>query len=159
MKKLIFPLFFAAANLVLGQTESILASDQAANAYEELPELNASEILRDDILNGPYHKVREEVPTYSGANRFTIDSQFGVFDAEGNEMLLRRINEINAIAKLKDLSRTDEYKAALVKAAKAPVAAAKRIANDPLGTIASAPKGIMKFMSRAGESVKRSRSR
>src|SRR5437588_8302925 len=78
MKKLIFPLFFAAANLVLGQTESILASDQAANAYEELPELNASEILRDDILNGPYHKVREEVPTYSGANRFTIDSQFGV---------------------------------------------------------------------------------
>lgn len=69
-------------------------------------------------------------------------------------MLLRRVNEINAIAKLKEISRTDEYKAALVKAATAPVAAAKRIAGDPLGTIAGAPKGIMKFMSRAGESLK-----
>jgi hypothetical protein len=49
--------------------------------YEELPELKASEILREDILAGPHHKVREEVPTYSGANRFTIDSDFGAFEA------------------------------------------------------------------------------
>ena len=56
--------------------------------YEELPELKASEILRDDMLTGPYHKVREEVPTYSGANRFTIDSQFGLFEADGNEVLV-----------------------------------------------------------------------
>ena len=154
MNKIIFPLFFAVTNLAPAQTEPAPSPAETTKAYEELPELKASEILRDDILNGSYHKVREEVPTYSGANRFTIDSQFGVFDAEGNEMLLRRINEINAIAKLKDISRTDEYKAAVVKAAKAPVAAAKRIASDPLGTIASAPKGIMKFMSRAGESVK-----
>ena len=98
--------------------------------------------------------MREEVPTYSGANRFTIDSQFGVFEADGNEMLLRRINEINGIAKLKEVSRTDEFKAALAKSAQAPVNAAKRIAADPVGTIESAPKGLMKFMSRAGESLK-----
>jgi hypothetical protein len=83
-----------------------------------------------------------------------IDSEFGVFEADGNEMLLRRINEINAIARLKEISRTDQYKAALMKSAKAPVEAAKRIASDPMGTLESAPKGIMKFMSRAGESVK-----
>src|SRR5438874_13421544 len=154
MKKIFVLLFSAATSLVLAQTGPAPSPAEAANAYEELPELKASEVLREDVLTGPYHHVREEVPTYSGANRFTIDSQFGVFEAEGNEMLLRRINEINAIAKLKDVSRTDEYKAALAKAAKAPVAAAKRIAGDPLGTIASAPKGIMKFMSRAGESVK-----
>src|SRR5437773_3786439 len=122
--------------------------------YEELPELKASEILQETILSGPHHKVREEVPTYSGANHFTIDSDFGVFEADGNEMLLRRVNEINAIARLKEVSRTDEYKAALMRSAKAPVAAAKRIASDPMGTLESAPKGIMKFMSRAGESVK-----
>jgi hypothetical protein len=98
--------------------------------------------------------VREPVPTYFGANQFTIDSDFGVFEASGNEMLLRRINEINAIAQLKDVSRTDEYKNALVAAAKSPVAAVKNIANDPVNTISNVPKGIMKFMSRAGESVK-----
>src|SRR5207248_8576339 len=68
--------------------------------------------------------------------------------------LVRRINEINAIAQLKDVSRTDQYKDAVVAAAKSPVAAAKNIVNDPVNTIANVPKGIMKFMSRAGESVK-----
>src|SRR3954447_7511409 len=145
-------LFGAAAKLALAQTPP--PTPEPAAAYEELPELKASEILRDDIITGPYHHVREEVPTYSGANRFTIASQFGVFEADGNEMLLRRINEINAIAKLKEVSQTDEFKAALAKSAKAPVNAAQQIAADPIGTIESAPKGLMKFMSRAGESLK-----
>jgi hypothetical protein len=141
-------------DLVFAQVKPSPSASGTVSDYEELLELKASEILRDDMLAGPHHKVREEVPTYSGANRFIIDSQFGVFEAEGNEVLVRRVNEINAIAKLKDVSRTDEYKAAVAKAAKAPVAAAKRIASDPIGTIESAPKGIMKFMSRAGESIK-----
>jgi hypothetical protein len=127
---------------------------RAEAAFEELPVLNASEILRPEILAGPHHKVREPVPTYFGANQFTIDSDFGVFQADGNEVLLRRINEINAIAQLKDVSRTDQYKNALVTAAKGPIAAAKNIVTDPVNTVANVPKGIMKFMSRAGESVK-----
>jgi hypothetical protein len=122
--------------------------------YEELPELKASEILRPEILNGPHHKVREEVSTYFGANHYVIDSEFGVFEADGNEMLVRRVNEINAIAKLKDVSKTDQYKSALAAAAKAPVAAAKSIVTDPVNTVKSVPKGIMKFMGRAGESIK-----
>jgi hypothetical protein len=122
--------------------------------YESLPQLAASEILRPEFLSGPHHKVREEVPTYSGANRFAIDSEFGIFEAEGNEMLVRRVNEINAIARLKEVSRTDQYKDALVKAAKSPVAAAKNIVKDPVGTLQSVPKGLRKFMSRASESIK-----
>ena len=127
---------------------------RAEAAFEELPVLNASEILRPEFLAGPHHKVQEPVPTYFGANQFTIDSDFGVFEANGNEMLVRRINEINAIAQLKEVSRTDEYKNALVAAARSPVAAAKNIVTDPVNTVANVPKGIMKFMSRAGESVK-----
>ena len=127
---------------------------RAEAAFEELPVLNASEILRPDILTGPHHKVREEVPTYSGANQFTIDSDFGVFEADGNEMLVRRINEINAIARLKEVSRTDEFKEALRKAAKSPMAAAKAIADDPVHAITNVPKGVMKFMGRIGENIK-----
>jgi hypothetical protein len=140
------------ATLPIG-AQPAFAPTNAAD-YEELPELKASEILRPDILQGPNHKVREEVPTYSGANRFTIDSAFGVFEAEGNEMLVRRVNEINAIAKLKEVSRTDAYKNALMQAAKSPLAAAKNIVTDPVNTVANVPKGIMKFMGRAGERVK-----
>jgi hypothetical protein len=136
------------------QTPQPAEFPRAKAAFEELPVLKASEILQPDVLTGPHHKVREEVPTYSGANQFTIDSDFGLFEADGNEMLLRRINEINAIARLKEVSRTDEFKEALQRAAKSPVAAAKAIANDPVHTIANVPKGLMKFMGRIGENVK-----
>jgi hypothetical protein len=128
--------------------------EPAVAVYEDLPELKASEILRPEFLKGTYFTVRDEVPTYSGANHFTIDSEFGVFEAEGNEMLVRRINEINAIARLKEVSRTDEFKGALVKAAKSPAASAKQIVTDPVNAITNAPKGVMKFMGRIGESVK-----
>jgi len=138
----------------VAQTPQSFEVRRAEAAFEELPVLNANEILRPEFVAGPYHKVREPVPTYSGVNQFTIDSDFGVFEAYGNEMLVRRINEINAIAQLKDISRSDEYKKALVAAAKSPVAAAKNLVNDPVNTIANVPKGIMKFMSRAGENVK-----
>ncbi len=147
--------FFAAvlASVSLVQAQEV-TTVSASTDFEELPVLKASEILRENILNGPYHKVREEVPTSSGANHFSIDSQFGVFEADGNEMLVRRVGEINAIAKLKEVSRTDQFKDALVNAAKSPVAAAKQIVTDPVGTISNAPKGIMKFMNRAGQTIK-----
>jgi hypothetical protein len=157
MRKFAVPIFFlvvALGNSAPGQTEPSPSPAPSPDTYEELPELKASEILQPNILSGPHHKVREEVPTFSGANRFTIDSDFGVFEAEGNEMLIRRVHEINAIAKLKDVSRTDQYKEALVKAAKSPLVAAKRIIEDPVGTVQSVPKGVMKFMNRAGESIK-----
>jgi len=142
------------AMLTAAQTPQPFEVRRAEAAFEELPVLNASEIVRPEMLAGPHHKVREEVPTYFGANKFTIDSDFGVFEANGNEMLIRRINEINAIAKLKEISRSDEFKNALRAAAKAPVAGIKNIASDPANTISNVPKGIMKFMSRAGENLK-----
>ena len=147
---ILLPLLIATVPI---SAQSVSAPNNQSD-YEELPELKASEILRPEILQGPNHKVREEVSTYSGANRFTIDSAFGVFEAEGNEMLVRRVNEINAIAQLKEVSRSDAYKKALLTAAKSQLAAVKNIVTDPVNTVTNVPKGLMKFMGRAGERVK-----
>jgi hypothetical protein len=121
--------------------------------FEELPELKASEILKPELLKGPHFEVRDPVPTASGMNQFTIDSDFGVFEADGNEMLLQRLKEIDAIARLRDVSRTDEFKKSLVAAAKSPLNSAKNIARDPAQAISNVPKGIMKFLGRAKETV------
>jgi hypothetical protein len=69
-----------------GQTTEPFEVRRAEAVFEELPVLNASEILRPEILAGSHHKVREPIPTCFGANQFTIDSDFGVFEAKGNEM-------------------------------------------------------------------------
>src|SRR5204862_3732264 len=99
------------------------------------------------------HVIRDPVPTASGMNQFTIDSDFGVFEADGNEMLLQRLKEIGAIARLREVSRTDEFKKSLVSAAKSPLNSAKNIARDPAQAISNVPKGVMKFLGRAKETV------
>ena len=122
--------------------------------YEEAPVLAASRILQPAYHQGPYHRVREAVPTYSGANHYVIDSDFGVFEAEGNLLLEQRVAEIYAIARLQDLTLRDEYQQALKEAAKSPLLLARNLAQNPLGTVSSVPKGIWKFMNRAGQGIK-----
>lgn len=137
-----------------GQNEpGISPSD--ANLFEELPELKASEILKPEFLKGPHFTVRDSVPTSSGANQFVIDSEYGVFEVDGNEMLTRRVKEVGAIAQLKEVSRTDQFKDSLAAAARGPLNGAKNLVTDPANTISNVPKGVMKFMGRAGESLKK----
>jgi hypothetical protein len=137
----------------LAQTPEPVEIRRAEAAFEELPELKASEILKPKLLKGPHHVIREPVPTASGMNQFTIDSDFGVFEADGNEMLLQRLKEINAIARLREISHTDEFRNSLVAAAKSPLNSARNIARDPAQAISNVPKGIMKFLGRAKETV------
>jgi hypothetical protein len=135
-----------------GQTES--PSPTATPSFEELPELKASDILKPELLKGPHYSIREPVPTASGMNHFTIDSDFGLFEADGNEMLVIRLKEIDGIARLQDVSRTDQFKDSLIAAAKSPLNSAKNIVKDPAQAISNVPKGIMKFMGRARDTVK-----
>jgi hypothetical protein len=123
-------------------------------AFEELPELKASEILKPEFVKGPHFAVREPVPTGSGMNQFTIDSEFGLFEADGNQMLIKRLKEVDAIARLRDISRGEEFKKSLIAAAKSPINSAKAIVKDPGQAISNVPKGIMKFMGRAKETVR-----
>lgn len=118
-RNLFLALMLSATFQCLAQTPKPMEVRRAEAVFEELPELNASEILKPELLKGPHFAVRDPVPTGSGMNQFTIDSDFGVFEAEGNEMLLQRLKEIDAIARLQDVSRTDEFKKSLVAAAKA----------------------------------------
>jgi hypothetical protein len=137
----------------LAQTPEPFEVRRAEAVFEELPELKASEILKPEFFKGPHYVVREPVPTSAGMNQFTIDSDFGVFEADGNEMLLQRLKEIDAIARLGDVSRTDAFKKSLMDAAKSPLNSAKNIARDPAQAISNVPKGLMKFLGRAKESV------
>jgi len=123
-------------------------------AYEQLPTLSADAILQAQYLRGPNFTVRNSVTTYSGSNHYTIDSDFGVFEADGNAMLMRRVAEINAIAKLEAMSQTQEFTQGAAQAAEAPLNVARDLVTNPVATISSVPKGIWGFLNQAGEAVK-----
>lgn len=125
----------------------------APGNYELPPLLDAATILQPYYVAGPYHTVRPQVATYAGRNLYTIDSPFGVFEAEGNSELVERIAELNAIARLREISKGDQYGKALEAAAKSPVQLAKNLATHPVKTITGVPQGIFKFFNRAGQSI------
>jgi hypothetical protein len=152
-RNLFVALALSATLQCLAQTPEPFEVRRAEAVFEELPELKATEILKPEFLQGPHFAVRDPVPTSAGMNQFTIDSDFGVFEADGNEMLLQRLKEIDAIARLREVSRTDEFKNSLMAAAKSPLNSAKNIAKDPAQAIANVPKGLMKFLGRAKETV------
>jgi hypothetical protein len=104
-------------------------------------------------LQGSNFTVRNAVPTYSGSNQYTIDSDFGVFTAGSNQMLMRRVAEINGIARLRALSQTDQFAQAAAQAAATPLHVAQDLVTDPVDTISSVPRGIFGFLHRAGQTV------
>jgi hypothetical protein len=152
-RNLVLALTLSASFQCLAQTPEPMEVRRAEAVFEELPELKASEILKPELLKRPYYVLRDPVPTASGMNQFTIDPDFGVSEADGNEMLLQRLKEIDAIARLQEVSRTDEFKKSLLAAAKSLLNSAKNIARDPAQAISNVPKGIMKFLGRAKETV------
>src|SRR5690606_6248924 len=124
------------------------------STFEQTPILSAREILRPEIAHGSLHQVRDTVFTEGGVNRYVIDSEFGPFTADGNALLLERVREIYAIARLREVSKGTEYAEAVKRAAKTPVNLARSLVNDPVDTVKSVPQGLWKFVNRAGQGVK-----
>src|SRR5580700_8116841 len=128
MKKYIALLLLTPLSL-LGQLGS------APTNTEEPPTLSAKAILKPDFVAGDGFTMQDEVPTSTGRNRYLIASEYGEFEADGNIMLERRIKEVAAIRKLKEVSRTDEYKKALKAATMSPLVVAKDVVTRPVSTI------------------------
>ena len=147
MKKHIVLLLLAPFSL-FGQSGSAPANT------EEPPTLSAKEILKPEFLSGDGFSVEDNVPTSTGRNRYLIQSDYGEFEADGNIMLERRIAEVAAIRKLKEVSRTDEYKKALKTAVASPLVVAKDVVTNPVSTISGIPKGLFGMINRAGQSLK-----
>jgi hypothetical protein len=142
------------AVLFLAPFSLLAQSVSAPTDTEEPPILSAKEILKPEFLAGDGLKVNDDVPTSTGRNRYLIESDYGEFEADGNIMLDRRIKEVAAIRKLKEVSRTDQYKKALLAATTSPLVVAKDVVTNPVGTITGVPKGLFKFVNRAGQSMK-----
>ncbi len=144
-----------AATLALHAQEQAATQDALTSkfAFEQMPVLSASAILRPEYCKGLFFSVRDQVPTNSGWNLYTIDSEFGVFEAKGNMMLMRTVAELTAIGALQAMSQNKEFMNAVEKSAKVPLVVAENLVNKPGDTIASVPKGIFGFLNSAGQAV------
>ncbi|HET6897620.1 MAG TPA: hypothetical protein VFK70_04705 [Vicinamibacteria bacterium] len=142
---------------VLGAAAGLLAAIAlyAAADFESAPTFKASELLPPAALKGPHFKVEEAVTLEGLHRRYRITSDYGAFDALGDQLLATRLKEVEALARLAD---TSEAEVALKAVGGALGGAAKGAAHavaNPAETVAGVPGGVSKMFGRVGRSAKR----
>ena len=125
-----------------------VAHAQAQASYETEPVLNAKDLATPDLLKGPHFTVDPKVPVKGFLERFTIRSTYGTFEANGLRMLPIRVNEVEAIAKLDDLSKTKEFADAAGRAIARPVTSTVNMIVHPVETITGFPDGVARLFDR-----------
>ncbi len=124
------------------------AHAQPAASFETEPVLNAKDLATPELLKGPHFTVDPKVPVKGFLERFTIRSTYGTFQANGLRMLPIRVNEVEAIAKLDELSRTKEFAEAAGQAIARPVTSTVNMIVHPVETITGFPDGVGRLFDR-----------
>jgi len=125
------------------------------NRFEETADLRAAEVLPPELLRGKHHAVDDRIRNDGYLNYYTIRSDFGEFEAASTAMLRTRIGEINALAELDELSKTEVFAKAAADAGMKQVRTLKAFAEKPVETVKGIPAGIgrmfYRFKRQAGD--------
>lgn len=150
-----WPSTFGVAVMLLAMlTTGSVSSVRAESGYEVPPVLRASDLAPEDLLQGPQYRVANEVPTDGLLTRFSIQSDFGPFDATGPGMLRVRVGEVRGLAELEKMSKSEVFVHALAESAKRTGQSLVSAATHPKETVKGVPQGVGRFFQRVGRSVK-----
>lgn len=116
--------------------------------FESAKDLRASDILPKELRKGPHHKVEKIVKSDGYLNYYRITSDYGEFDAISTAMLRTRIGEIEALAELNDLSKTEVFVKAAADAGVGQIKTLASFAAHPVDTVVGIPSGIGRMFKR-----------
>jgi hypothetical protein len=129
----------------------------ADSDWDALPEIRpTNSVAASNLLHGQHYSLGPTVTTFAYMNRYSVASDYGPFVAPSDSMLRRLIREIAAIAQLKAIQQTDALEKAAVEAGKSSLRSAKKLIDDPAGTLSAIPEGIGSIFDRASEQLRRS---
>ncbi len=151
-KKPVTYALLAGTALALISMSGVRAADSidAGALYEPLPTFKASDLLPPEIMRGELHTVLETVENDGYENNFTITSQFGTITAHRTDFVAERVQEVYALDKLSEITRSDAFAKGVAQAATSPFRALKGLATEPVGTVTGAVKGIGALFSQLG---------
>lgn len=121
--------------------------------FEPTPTFEAAQFLGPDLMKGPHHQVRELAQSDGFLIHFVIDSDFGIFECSGIREVPTRVREIEAIATLIAVSRSDLFAEGLRRSVEEPIEAAKNIVENPVDSVKQVPHTVGRLFSQIGSSV------
>jgi hypothetical protein len=84
---------------------------------------------------------------------YTVDSDYGTYQATGDYALQKLLNELPVIESLKEISRTEAFADSVVHAAKSPLRFGEGLITDPVDTVTGIPRGLFSIFENVGEAV------
>jgi len=126
--------------------------------FEIRPVRSASALLTPDQLAGPFHRVGADVLHDGRDNVYSISSDFGDFEAVGDEQLAIRLREIDALAAMEATSKTATFAAAAGRALTSPFVATWNLVTHPVDSIRGIPVGAWDAINHAASLAGGSRS-
>lgn len=127
----------------------------AQGGDEPPPAVTASALLPPDVVKGAHHRVADAVRTDTYFHEFSLESEFGAFEAIGRSQLAVRIQEIEALAALLEVSKTEVFLAAAGQSVVNIGKGAASAVTDPAGTVKGIGGGVKRFGVNLGRRTQR----
>jgi hypothetical protein len=105
------------------------------------------------LIEGRGYRLEDTARVERSYARFLLNSDYGTSDVIGTVSLLERINEFAAIGTLEAMKRSEVYKDALKRGAKAPVEYGKELVDEPVETLKNTARGFGSFLADVGYSL------
>ena len=105
-------------------------------------------------LAGPDFKVEPEATTDGLGSTYTLTSRFGTWTARGRMQVAMRIREIQALAQLEEVSKSEVFKDAVKSSVTAPLELVQAVATEPVETLKGIPEGVGRWMKKTSFQVK-----
>jgi hypothetical protein len=95
--------------IVILPAAAVLSLAAGAPEFEPGATFKASQVLPAKFAKGPHHTVDEAVKADGYYQQFHIKSDFGDVDAEGRTVLRTRVLEVDALARLSEVSKSEVF--------------------------------------------------
>jgi hypothetical protein len=144
-------------NLLLLALVAVLAAparEARGAGFEQPNPLRSAAYLAADQLAGADFKVEPQATTDGFATTYTVTSRFGTWPARGRMGVALRIREIQALAELEEVSKSDVFLDAVKNSATAPLQLVQAVATKPVETLKGVPAGVGRWMKKTSFQVK-----
>jgi hypothetical protein len=136
----------------------LLAAALSAYAQEPLEGpavFKPGEVLPAALVSGPHYTLADQVATEGYFHEFVVKSDYGSFPAESDGMLRIRLREVQALAALDDVSKTqvfiDSAGSSILDVGKSVGAAV----TDPTATVKGLGAGVKRYGDTLGRKAKK----
>lgn len=125
---------------------SLAGLTSASEPVEGPPLLFSNQVIPEELRAGERFEVAPICHVVNFGYEFRLNTDWGVYEVRGLDMLRKRIHEVAAMEKLEEIGKTKAFVTSFSEALKDPVVNTWSVAKRPIKTVRGIPGGVMRYL-------------